>query len=92
MKTVLLNCIIGAIIYFIGIFIGCMISRVEPKTQKPIEIVKVDSAKIDSIVIVKDSIIYKVKVVKEIQYEEIEKANNLSDSASVALFYKLLAD
>lgn len=77
------------VVAYIG---GYCTARQQQSSIKPVDIVYVDSIKIDSIKIVKDSIIYKTNIIKEIVYEEIEQANNLSDSAAVELFYKLLSN
>lgn len=46
---------------------------------------------IDTIYLKKDTIIYKIKQIKEIQYDTIEKVYNLNDTATINLFYKLVA-
>lgn len=46
---------------------------------------------IDTIYLKKDTIIYKIQRIKEIQYDTIEKVYNLNDTATINLFYKLVA-
>jgi hypothetical protein len=45
----------------------------------------------DTIYLKKDTIIYKIQRIKEIQYDTIEKVYNLNDTATINLFYKLVA-
>lgn len=46
---------------------------------------------IDTIYLKKDTIIYKIQRIKEIQHDTIEKVYNLNDTATINLFYKLVA-
>lgn len=46
---------------------------------------------IDTIYLKKDTIIYRIKEIKKIQYDTIEKIYNLNDTATINLFYKLVA-
>lgn len=45
----------------------------------------------NTIYLKKDTIIYKIQRIKEIQYDTIEKVYNLDDTATINLFYKLVA-
>lgn len=45
----------------------------------------------DTLYLKKDTIIYKIQRIKEIQYDTIKKVYSLNDTATINLFYKLVA-
>lgn len=52
----------------------------------------VENNKIDTCYIVRDSLIYRTKYIKEIQYDTITKVYFLDDSTTVKLFYQLVSE
>lgn len=86
---------IDNMIYFIiGIVFGIFITYfcIPSKTKEVYIPTKVEVKKPDSIYIIKDSIIYKTKYLKEIQHDTIEKVYTLNDSSTLELFYKLVSE
>lgn len=89
MKKILINIliIIGAILYFVIPIIMCFYNKKIVCNTTPVEEIRVDT-----LYIVRDSIINKVEYIKTIEYDTIEKIYNLDDTASIKLFYKLVSE
>ena len=47
---------------------------------------------IDTLYLTRDSIIYKTKYIKQIEYDTIEKVYNLDTDGTLDLFYKLVSE
>lgn len=73
-------------IWNINIFLNNRNNNTIQPTMKPNT-----NINIDTIYLKKDTIIYKIQRIKEIQYDTIEKVYNLNDTATINLFYKLVA-
>lgn len=92
MKATLSKYIIG---FLIGFYIGCIITRytISKNDVKDVnaEYTKPILPKIDTIYETKDSIINRIKYIREIQHDTIKEVYNITDSASVKLFYELVS-
>lgn len=73
-------------IWNMNIFLNNRNNNQIPPTTKPNTYINTDT-----IYLKKDTIIYKIQRIKEIQYDTIEKVYNLNDTATINLFYKLVA-
>ncbi len=89
MKKTLINIliIIGAVLYFVIPIIMCLCNNKIVYNTTPVEEIRVDT-----LYLVRDSVINKVKYIKTIEYDTIEKIYNLDDTASIKLFYKLVSE
>lgn len=78
----------------IGIAFGVMLyALIAPVKIKEVPVpIKVETKTTDSFYITKDSIIYKIKYITEIQHDTIEKVYALNDSSTLELFYKLVSE
>lgn len=92
MKKTLCNYIIG---FLIGFYVGCIATRYTiPKDEVKnvnTEYTEPILPNINTIYETKDSIINRIKYIKEIQHDTIKEVYNITDSASVELFYKLVS-
>lgn len=96
MKATLSKYIIG---FLIGFYIGCIITRYTiSKNDVKNDVKDVNTEytepilpKIDTIYETKDSIINRIKYIREIQHDTIKEVYNITDSASVKLFYELVS-
>lgn len=92
MKATLSKYIIG---FLIGFYIGCIITRytISKNDVKDVntEYTEPILPKIDTIYETKDSIINRIKYIREIQHDTIKEVYNITDSASVKLFYELVS-
>ena len=61
--------------------------ELEDKYSHPVERIV-----IDTLYITRDSIIYKTKYIKQIEYDTIEKVYNLDTDGTLDLFYKLVSE
>lgn len=93
MKKILSNYIIG---FIIGFYVGSIAIRAvinsDNKTDDNIIYEEPVLPKLDTIYITRDSIINNIKYITKTQYGTIEKVYNISDTASVELFYKLVSE
>ena len=89
MKKILINIliIIGAIVYFVVPIIMYLCNDKIIYNTTPVKEIR-----IDTLYIVRDSIINKVEYIKTIEYDTIEKIYNLDDSSSIKLFYELVSE
>ena len=87
-----------AITYILFVLLGMILGfvleyfLVPPKVETVKIELPVERRVIDSFYIVKDSIIYRTKTIKEIQHDTIEKIYNLDDTTTINLFYKLVSE
>lgn len=82
----------------LGIFIGAIFTifmfillNSYPKDE-PTEYIPVTKYKVDTLYIIKDTLINKVKYIEITKYDTIEKIYGLDDTASVNLFYELVSE
>ena len=61
--------------------------ELEDKYSHPVERIV-----IDTLYLTRDSIIYKTKYIKQIEYDTIEKVYNLDTDGTLDLFYKLVSE
>ena len=96
--TLCITIIIIVILIVIGIIIGSYRQgydegyneckrELEDKYSHPVERII-----IDTLYITRDSIIYKTKYIKQIEYDTIEKVYNLDTDGTLDLFYKLVSE
>lgn len=52
----------------------------------------VEKNDVDTVYIIRDSLIYKDKYIIQTKHDTIEKVYNLNDSATLELFYKLVSE
>ena len=64
-----------------------MAMELEDKYSHPVERIV-----IDTLYLTRDSIIYKTKYIKQIEYDTIEKVYNLDTDGTLDLFYKLVSE
>lgn len=98
MKKILSNYIIG---FIIGFYVGSIAIRALLNyDNKAYDNTIYDNTiyeqptlpNLDTIYITKDSIINNIKYITKTQYDTIEKVYNISDTASIELFYKLVSE
>lgn len=81
---------------FIGIIIGCILGYLDCKNEyknKKFEYpTPVEKERIDTLYIVRDSLINNVKYLDSIKHDTITKVYNLNDSTTVQLFFKLVSN
>lgn len=97
MKKTLCNYIIG---FLIGFYVGSIVIRAvinsdnktynniiydDPTYEEPM------LPDLDTFYITRDSIINNIKYITEVKYDTIKEVYNISDSASVELFYELVS-
>lgn len=81
---------INIICFCIGFIIGLII---KPNEEKTVYInTPVEKEIIDTLYITRDSLIYKISYLDSIKYDTVGKIYNLSDSASIELFYQLVSE
>lgn len=91
------NCVailyIGFGLTFVMLFIIGLTKLAKDNNNKKVEpITPVEESRIDTLYLIRDSLIYRTKYLDSVKYDTIEKVYKLNDTATLQLFLQLVSE